>query len=62
MERPIETRDGQRVIVLDDATLRFTEAADGRGEGLGGLDLACADPARAGHVQICGIRFRLGRS
>ena len=62
MERPIETHDGQRVIVLDDATLRFTEAADGRGEGLGGLDLACADPARAGLVQICGIRFRLGRS
>jgi hypothetical protein len=59
MERPVQTRDGQRVIALDDATLRFTEATDGRGEGLGGLDLACADPARAGLVQICGIRFRL---
>ena len=59
MERPIQMRDGQRVIALDDATLRFIEAADGRGEGLGGLDLACADPARAGLVQLCGIRFRL---
>ena len=59
---PVEMRAGQRVIALDDATLRFTEAADGRGEGLGGLDLACADPGRAGLVQICGIRFRLGRS
>jgi hypothetical protein len=58
-ERPIQMRDGQRVIALDDATLRFIEAADGRGEGLGGLDLACADPARAGLVQLCGIRFRL---
>jgi len=62
MERPVETRDGQRVIALDDATLRFIEATDGRGEGLGGLDLACADPARAGLVQICGMRFRLGRA
>ena len=61
MERPVQTRDGQRVIALDDATLRFTEAIDGRGEGLGGLDLACADPGRAGLVQICGIRFRLVR-
>jgi hypothetical protein len=59
MERPVQMRDGQRVIALDDATLRFTEATDGRGEGLGGLDLACAAPARAGLVQICGIRFRL---
>lgn len=62
MERPVQTRDGQRVIVLDDATLRFTEATDGRGEGLGGLDLACAETGRAGLLQICGIRFRLGRS
>jgi hypothetical protein len=59
MERPIQMRDGQRVIALDDATLRFIEAGDGRGEGLVGLDLACADPARAGLVQLCGIRFRL---
>jgi hypothetical protein len=61
IERPVERRDGQRVIALDDATLRFVEATDGRGEGLGGLDLACADPARGGLVEICGIRFRLVR-
>lgn len=59
IERPVEMRDGQRVIALDDATLRFTAAADGRGEGLAGLDLACADPARRGLALICGIRFRL---
>ncbi|MGH7384725.1 MAG: VOC family protein, partial [Candidatus Rokuibacteriota bacterium] len=57
IERPVQMRDGQRVIALDDATLRFIEATDGRGDGLGGLDLACAAPARAGLVQICGIRF-----
>jgi hypothetical protein len=59
MERPVQMRDGHRVIPLDDAILRFTEATDGRGEGLGGLDLAAADSSRAGLVQICGIRFRL---
>jgi hypothetical protein len=61
IERPVQVCDGQRVIALDDATLRFVEATDGRGEGLGGLDLACADPARTGLLQICGTRFRLAR-
>jgi hypothetical protein len=59
IERPVRMQDGQRVIALDDATLRFTEAADGRGEGLAGLDLTCADPGRRGLALICGIRFRL---
>jgi hypothetical protein len=59
IERPIRMQDGQRAIALDDATLRFTEATDGRGEGLAGLDLACADPARRGLALISGIRFRL---
>jgi hypothetical protein len=59
IERPVVVREGQRTIALDDATLRFTEASDGRGEGLAGLDLDCADPARRGLVLICGIRFRL---
>ena len=59
IERPVVMRDGQRTIALDDATLRFTEATDGRGEGLAGLDLACVNPARRGTMLICGIRFRL---
>jgi hypothetical protein len=59
IERPVRMQDGQRVIAVDDATLRFAEATDGRGEGLAGLDLACADPARRGLALICGIRFRL---
>jgi hypothetical protein len=59
IERPVRMQDGQRVIALDDATLHFTEAADGRGEGLAGLDLTCADPGRRGLALICGIRFRL---
>ena len=59
IERPVRMENGHRVIALDDATLRFTEATDGRGEGLAGLDLVCADPARRGLVLISGIRFRL---
>jgi len=59
IERPVRMVDGQRAIALDDATLRFTEATDGRGEGLAGLDLACTDPARRGLVLVSGIRFRL---
>src|SRR5215468_4500874 len=73
MELPL-ARDygGHPVIALDDARLRFVKASDGRGEGLAGLDLACADPASvtaSAHarrlsvtgdtVLACGIRFRL---
>jgi hypothetical protein len=41
---PVETgRDGAPCLALDDAVLRFVPATDGRGEGLGGLDLRTAD-------------------
>lgn len=59
-------------IHLDDATLRFVEARDGRGEGLGGLDLGCRDVDivldRAGKaglaidgdtIMLCGTRLKL---
>ena len=36
--------DGVPTIPLDEATLRFVPITDGRPEGLGGIDLACADP------------------
>jgi catechol 2,3-dioxygenase-like lactoylglutathione lyase family enzyme len=66
------SRDGgaRPVIALDDARLRFVPATDGRGEGLAGLDLACADKGRVlsaararrlaaeGDVVLaCGMRF-----
>lgn len=70
---PVQRRDGQPVVPLANAVLRFTEATDGRGDGLGGLDLAVTDraaieaDARAagcavadGCVTICGTRFYLG--
>jgi catechol 2,3-dioxygenase-like lactoylglutathione lyase family enzyme len=71
MELPL-SRDsrGRPVIALDDAALRFVPAADGRGEGLAGLDLSCADRGRVlssarsrglaaeGDVVLaCGMRF-----
>ena len=66
--------DGHPTVALDDATLRFVEATDGRGEGLGGLDVATVDRGHvvttARHhelevsedesvVMLCGVRFRL---
>ena len=66
------TRDDRRrpVIALDDARLLFVPATDGRGEGLAGLDLSCADKGRVRDsarakglaaegdmVLACGMRF-----
>lgn len=73
LDRPVgRTDSGDPSIELDDAVLRFVEPADGRPEGLGGLDVRVADRARViesaqrgGHrvvedvVNICGVRFRL---
>ncbi len=59
-------------VVLENATLRFVEIRDGRGPGLGGIDLAVTDRAaimkdarsrncdvNANQVMICGTRFYL---
>jgi catechol 2,3-dioxygenase-like lactoylglutathione lyase family enzyme len=63
--------DGWR-IELADSELRFVEARDGRGEGLGAFDVAVRDPAAVraaagarglldpdGEVVLCGTRVRL---
>jgi len=73
MELPVSRDERSRpLIALDDARLRFVPATDGRGEGLAGLDLECADKARVlararargleaegGMVASCGMRFYL---
>ena len=59
-------------IPLDEGTLRFVEVADGRGEGLGGVDVTVADapgmlkrardrglPVDGDCITLCGTRFRL---
>jgi catechol 2,3-dioxygenase-like lactoylglutathione lyase family enzyme len=67
--KPVE-RD--RTIKLSNATLRFVQATDGRGRGLGGIDVTVADKAKAlaearrrglpvdgDTVTICGTRVKL---
>ena len=72
-DRPVRTNTaGQPEIALDDATIRFVAATDGRGDGLGGLDLQTVERRRVleaaearGYrvsddlVMVCGVRFRL---
>jgi len=38
--------DGRTALALDNATIRFVADQDGRGEGLGGVDLVVADRDR----------------
>ncbi|MGR3322251.1 MAG: VOC family protein [Pseudooceanicola sp.] len=69
---PVEHRDGVPHIALADAVLRFVEATDGRGPGLGALDIGTRDAARIiaaakarglpvadRQVTVCGTRFNL---
>jgi hypothetical protein len=57
---------------VENATIRFVEARDGRGEGLGGIDLLCVDHDRAKSqareigcavdgdtITVCGTRIKL---
>lgn len=70
--QPVETRDGVPHVALANADLRFVAAKDGRGAGLGAIDLRTPDPARvlaaaeardarlsATQVTICGTRINL---
>jgi len=73
LDRPVRPGDGgDPTLALDDATIRFVEDRDGRGEGLGGADLVAtdapavlADAERAGRrisgdaVAVGGMRIRL---
>ena len=73
VEIPVEQDSaGHAVIPLENATLHFVPSADGRGEGLGGVDVAAVDrerllaAARArgvlredGTIVVCGTRFRV---
>lgn len=73
VEIPVERDlEGQPQLALDDAVLRFVPERDGRGEGLGGIDLAARDregafaaaaalglPRDGDAVLVCGTRVRL---
>jgi hypothetical protein len=73
MDRPVSRDDsGNPQIRLDDGSVRFVRATDGRGPGLGGIDVVAADRDRLvataeargcrvsdNVVMICGTRIRL---
>jgi hypothetical protein len=51
---------GNGTIELDDASIRFVAAADGRGDGLAAADLVATDRSRAGEtLELCGLRFNM---
>jgi hypothetical protein len=63
---------GRLEMPLENASVHFVEATDGRGEGLGGVDIVVPDRARVltaaaarrrkisdDQVTICGVRFNL---
>jgi len=71
LDRRVDESDGMPTIRLDNATLRFVDATDGRGEGLGAIDVAVRDVnavvaaatargvVRNGEVTIGGVRINL---
>jgi hypothetical protein len=69
---PTADGDGSHTLALDQGRLRFGAARDGRGEGVGGVELGVTDPAeivrrarrRGARVEgdtvlLCGTRFKL---
>lgn len=71
-EIPLSEEDGNPSLPLENATVRFVPCTDGRPEGLGGIDIACADKAAilaaaeardvvSGEDQVflCGMRINL---
>jgi hypothetical protein len=72
LDRAVREAGGVPTIDLDLGSIRFVPVTDGRGEGLGGIDVRVADRQRAiaratsrgiamvdGVPQICGTRIRL---
>jgi Glyoxalase-like domain len=72
LRRPVRDAAGVATIDLDLGALRFVPAADGRGEGLGGIDVLIPRHERAhfaarqkdvaetnGALMLCGTRVRL---
>ncbi len=73
LELPVKaTAEGQPSLQVANADVRFVADQDGRGEGLGGVDLVVADRERllaaaqrrglsvdGDCVELCGVRFRL---
>lgn len=72
VELPVQDASGTPTLALDNAEVRFVPVADGRGEGLRGVELSAVDGEAAlaaakergligvdGAITICGTRFTL---
>lgn len=70
----LEIGVADRSLRFDNATVRFADAADGRGDGLGGITVRAVDadaairaavqrglPVDGDVITLCGTRFTLGR-
>lgn len=69
---PLKDENGAPSLAFSNATLRFVKATDGRGDGLGGLDVTVRNgekalatarerglPVKGSQITICGTRFNL---
>jgi len=69
---PLTKEDSKLCLKLNNASIRFVPATDGRGPGLGGVDIAVKDRSSIleqarlrnalvseGQVDLCGVRFYL---
>jgi hypothetical protein len=59
LRRAVREAGGVPVIDLDLGSLRFVAATDGRGEGLGGIDIALPGRPAGDVAMLCGTRVRL---
>lgn len=58
LDRPVSTEHGVPTITLDIGTIRFVPATDGRGEGLGGIDVCMPEQTPGTQTDLCGVRIR----
>lgn len=72
LDRPVVEHEGVASVIVDDVTLQFSRATDGRGDGLAGLSIRVADrgaalatarkrnlPVEGDAVAIAGVQLRL---
>jgi hypothetical protein len=61
LDRPVSSADDETWhMPLDHGAVRFAPARDGRGDGIGGLDVVASDRNSAGSgAAVCGVRIRM---
>jgi Glyoxalase-like domain len=60
LDRPVSSDGEAWHLALDHGAVRFVAASDGRGDGIGGIDLVASDRNSAGTcASVCGVRIRM---